>query len=62
MPNPKKKNKKQNNIAKLYKIEGGDVVLKNKSCPKCGSGVFLAEHANRESCGKCGYTVFKNKK
>ncbi|MBU0586799.1 30S ribosomal protein S27ae [Candidatus Micrarchaeota archaeon] len=26
-----------------------------KSCPKCGAGVKLAEHKNRNSCGKCGY-------
>ncbi len=26
-----------------------------KNCPKCGAGVKLAEHANRRSCGKCGY-------
>lgn len=26
-----------------------------KSCPKCGPGVNLAEHKNRNSCGKCGY-------
>lgn len=32
---------------------------KNKSCPKCGAGVFMAEHKNRFHCGKCGYTEFK---
>jgi small subunit ribosomal protein S27Ae len=26
-----------------------------RSCPKCGSGVHLAEHKDRFSCGKCGY-------
>ncbi|MEM0475689.1 MAG: ribosomal S27a family protein [Candidatus Norongarragalinales archaeon] len=26
-----------------------------KYCPKCGPGVGLAEHADRRSCGKCGY-------
>lgn len=26
-----------------------------KSCPKCGSGVRLAEHKDRRACGKCGY-------
>ncbi|MCD6403782.1 MAG: 30S ribosomal protein S27ae, partial [Nanoarchaeota archaeon] len=25
----------------------------------CGPGVFLAEHKDRFSCGKCGYTEFK---
>ena len=28
---------------------------KHRTCPKCGSGVRLAEHANRFACGKCGY-------
>ena len=26
-----------------------------KHCPKCGPGVWLAEHNDRHSCGKCGY-------
>ena len=26
-----------------------------KNCLKCGAGFRLAEHANRRSCGKCGY-------
>ena len=26
------------------------------SCPKCGPGAHLAEHKNRRTCGKCGYT------
>ncbi|VVB98773.1 30S ribosomal protein S27ae [uncultured archaeon] len=26
-----------------------------KACPKCGSGVRLAEHKDRRACGKCGY-------
>ncbi|MEA3254598.1 MAG: 30S ribosomal protein S27ae [Candidatus Altiarchaeota archaeon] len=34
---------------------------KRKSCPKCGEGVFMAHHADRDSCGKCGYTEFKKK-
>jgi len=32
---------------------------KGKSCPKCGGGVRLAEHTNRRSCGKCGYSEMK---
>lgn len=26
-----------------------------KYCPKCGTGIKLAEHKDRLSCGKCGY-------
>ena len=28
---------------------------RNKSCPKCGPGVRMADHKERMSCGKCGY-------
>jgi small subunit ribosomal protein S27Ae len=39
----------------------GKLERKKRHCPKCGPGVFLAEHADRASCGKCGYTEFKKK-
>jgi small subunit ribosomal protein S27Ae len=42
-----------------YKVEGGKLVRTGKPCPKCGSGVFMGEHKNRTSCGKCHYTEFK---
>ncbi len=32
---------------------------KNLVCPKCGPGTFMANHKNRWSCGRCGYTQFK---
>ncbi|MEM3374522.1 MAG: 30S ribosomal protein S27ae [Candidatus Woesearchaeota archaeon] len=50
-----RKNRKVVQISKLY-VNGKP---KNKTCPKCGPGVFMAEHKNRISCGKCGYTEFK---
>jgi small subunit ribosomal protein S27Ae len=39
----------------------GKLERKKRHCPKCGPGVFLADHADRTSCGKCGYTEFKKK-
>lgn len=42
-----------------YVIEGGKVVRKGKFCPRCGMGVFLADHPDRLHCGRCGYTEFK---
>jgi small subunit ribosomal protein S27Ae len=45
----------------LFSIDNTKVNRQNKNCPKCGDGVFLAEHENRASCGKCGYTEFKKK-
>ena len=31
------------------------------NCPKCGPGVYLAQHQGRTSCGRCGYTEFAKK-
>jgi small subunit ribosomal protein S27Ae len=48
-------------ISNLFEIKDGKVVRKNRYCPRCGIGVFLAKHKNRLTCGKCGYTeIFKN--
>ena len=45
----------------LYNIQG-DLKRERKSCPKCGAGVFMAQHVDRVSCGKCGYTEFTKEK
>jgi ubiquitin-small subunit ribosomal protein S27Ae len=44
----------------LYAVQGEELSRTHKSCPKCGPGVFLAEHGNRRSCGKCGYSESKS--
>ncbi len=49
-------------IHNLYEVSGKELKRKNKSCPKCGRGHFLAKHKDRETCGKCGYTIFDSKK
>ena len=46
------KTKKHN----YYKVEGDNIKRERKSCPKCGGGVFMAQHKSRNACGKCGYT------
>ncbi len=43
----------------LYETKGEALVRTHKVCPKCGTGTFLAEHADRRSCGKCGYAESK---
>ena len=45
----------------LYEKAGDKVTRKNKSCPKCGQGTFMAKHANRSTCGTCHYTEFSAK-
>ncbi len=43
----------------FYELKGDMFTRTHKTCPKCGSGVFLAEHADRRSCGRCGYSESK---
>ena len=43
----------------IFKVEGDKITRLRRHCPKCGDGVFLADHKDRVSCGKCGYTEFK---
>ncbi len=47
-------------IWEKYKVNDGKVERTNRFCPKCGRGVFLAEHKDRWVCGKCGYTEMKS--
>jgi len=42
-----------------YEISSGKIEKKKVECPKCGGGVFLAEHKDRYHCGNCGYTRWK---
>jgi small subunit ribosomal protein S27Ae len=53
--------KEQGRVSKLYKIEGKRLIHLRPFCPRCGVGTFMAEHENRFSCGKCGYTEYKGK-
>lgn len=61
---PKKKKKKTRRMKKsdYYEVSGGKVNRKRIPCPKCGPGVFMAEHKDRYHCGRCGYTMMKNAK
>jgi len=48
-------------INKYYNITKDKIERVKKICPRCGEGVFLSEHKDRLSCGKCGYTEFKSR-
>lgn len=54
------KNKPTSKKSGHYKISG-DKVTRDRNCPRCGAGIFLAQHNNRLHCGKCGYTEFSKK-
>ncbi|MEX2703685.1 MAG: 30S ribosomal protein S27ae [Candidatus Freyrarchaeum guaymaensis] len=49
-------------MSKYYKINGDKVERLKIQCPRCGQGVWMAEHYDRYACGKCGYTEFKKRK
>ena len=34
------------------------VTKTHKTCSRCGKGVFMSEHKDRRTCGKCGLTEF----
>ncbi len=55
MAKKKKGEKKPTQIWKAYSVSGDKLERKNKSCPKCGAGVFMANHKDRTTCGKCKY-------
>jgi small subunit ribosomal protein S27Ae len=48
-------------VWQFYKVGGDGLSRLKKECPRCGRGYFLAEHADRYTCGKCNYTQYKKK-
>jgi small subunit ribosomal protein S27Ae len=56
----KTKNKAPSKRWGKYKIEGTNL-KKEKNCPKCGPGTFLAQHKDRSYCGSCHFVEIKQK-
>ncbi|MCH7757548.1 MAG: 30S ribosomal protein S27ae [Thaumarchaeota archaeon] len=46
------------NIYKYFKIDGDKLTRLKKNCSRCGRGVYMSEHTDRRTCGKCGLTEF----
>jgi ubiquitin-small subunit ribosomal protein S27Ae len=57
----KHKNKPTSKKYTKYTIKDGKIA-REKSCPRCGPGIFLMVADNRVYCGKCHYTEFSTKK
>ncbi len=55
------KNKPTSKKYTKYKIEG-DKITRERTCPRCGPGVFLMKSQGRVYCGKCHYSEFEGKK
>lgn len=62
MAKREKKKKKPMQIWTIYESKSGKVERKNKICPKCGPGYFMAQHKDRLTCGNCHYTEFTEEK
>jgi small subunit ribosomal protein S27Ae len=52
---PRASPKRTSKVSDNYEKKGDKAERKNKFCPKCGDGVFMAKHKDRLSCGKCHY-------
>jgi small subunit ribosomal protein S27Ae len=50
-----KKTRPANKMHTIYKVQGDKLERINRTCPKCGAGVFMGNHKDRTTCGKCGY-------
>jgi ubiquitin-small subunit ribosomal protein S27Ae len=48
-------------IYKFYNVQGDKITRTKRDCPRCGKGTFMAEHKDRFTCGKCGFTEFTHK-
>ena len=54
------KNKPTSKKYTKYTIEG-DKIIRERSCPRCGPGIFLMNSQGRVYCGKCHYSEFESK-
>jgi ubiquitin-small subunit ribosomal protein S27Ae len=56
-----KDSKGQVSVYKFYSVDNASVKRSKRECPRCGKGIFMADHKDRFTCGKCGYTEFKKR-
>ena len=49
MADGKGKSKGEVSVYKFYSIEGDKVTKNKRDCPRCGKGVFMAEHKDRNT-------------
>ncbi len=51
-------------VLRYYKVADGKVERLRRECPapECGPGIFMANHEDRQYCGKCALTYVLNEK
>ncbi len=54
---------KKSEIWKKYKVVEGKIVREGRFCPRCGDGIFMAIHKEKDRtryfCGKCKLTIWE---
>ena len=58
-PKAGKAHKDEKGAHGLYTIEGDKVKRLRPTCERCGIGYFMADHHDRYTCGRCGFTRYK---
>jgi len=53
---------KKYSVRNVFAKEGNKLTAKNKTCPKCGPGMYMAGHKDRVYCGNCHYMEITAKK
>ena len=51
--------KRRRGIFSYYKADEKGLKRLLPVCERCGPGYFMADHANRYTCGHCGFTRYK---
>ena len=47
------------NVYKYFQVDGDKLKRVRKICSRCGKGIYMSDHKDRNTCGKCGLTEFK---
>lgn len=55
----KTEKKERKGLFSLYKIDKDKIVRLRPTCERCGPGYFMADHGDRYTCGRCGFTRYK---
>ena len=42
-----------------FKVDGDKITRLKMECEKCPASTYMAEHADRHHCGKCGFMLYK---